>query len=214
MSLNKMFKCFLQNKKIDLRRGFTLVEMMVAIAVFSIVMVVATGALLNVIDANQKAQAIKTAINNVNFALESISKDMRVGTDYSCFVGGSWVGDCSSNGTGIRYRSPRGYLGTDGKKGYAYYRYNSTDKSIEECLENTDGKDCSAGLAKFNRITSDDIEIGPMNFYVIGTGVSSPKTQPRMILTLTGTAGKKEKIKTSFDLQTGVSQRARPFQSN
>lgn len=209
-----MFKHFLQKNKAKAGRGFTLVEMMVAIAVFSIVMVVATGALLNVIDANQKAQAIKTAINNVNFALESISKDMRVGTDYSCLVSGSWVGDCSRDGTGIKYRSPRGYLGADGKRGYAYYRYNSTDKSIEECLENTDGEDCGAVNAKFNRITSDDIEIGPMNFYVVGTGVSSPKTQPRMILTLTGTAGKKEKIKTSFDLQTGVSQRARPFQVN
>ena len=98
--------------------GFTLVEMMVAIAVFSMVMVTATSALLNVIDANNKAISIKTAINNITFALEGISKDMRVGSDYSCYdsISSSFVGSCPSGGSYIQYRSQRADLGVDNKR--------------------------------------------------------------------------------------------------
>ncbi|MFA7315154.1 MAG: type II secretion system protein, partial [Candidatus Magasanikbacteria bacterium] len=111
--------------------GFTLVEMMVAIAVFSIVMVAAMSALLNVIDANNKARAIKTAINNVNFALEGISRDMRMGTDYKCGFDEEPSGDCLSGGGNIiSYVSPR----ADYAEKKAYYKFNKDDGSIEECL--------------------------------------------------------------------------------
>ncbi|MFA7252447.1 MAG: type II secretion system protein [Candidatus Paceibacterota bacterium] len=172
--------------------GFTLVEMMVAVAVFSLVMVVAMSALINVIDANLKAQALKTAINNVHFALEGISKDMRMGSGYEC-IG---IADCSDGATGIKYKSPRAFPG-----GYAYYEFKAgqiwscLDKSAITCNSNTID----------SAITSEDVTITNMTFYVInGTGL-----QPRVVITLSGEAGKKDKIKTEFDLQTSVSQRVR-----
>ncbi len=51
------------------QRGFTLIEMIVAVAVFSIVMVVGAGALLSIVDANRRGQAQQTVINNLNFAI-------------------------------------------------------------------------------------------------------------------------------------------------
>ena len=197
------------------KKGFTLVEMMVAIAVFSIVMVVAMSALLNVIDANQKAQSIKTAINNVNFALEGISKDMRMGTDYSCLNSSKNVipeRDClKSEGYGVRYRSPRAYLNDDGTRKYAYYFYDKNNQKIQSCLEKEVTDDCLS--MNFSDITSPDIHITNMRFYVLGVSNSEnsigSKTQPRAIITLSGEAGNKEKIKTTFDLQTSISQRTR-----
>jgi prepilin-type N-terminal cleavage/methylation domain-containing protein len=181
------------------RRGFTLVEMMVAIAVFSIVMVTAMSALLNVIAANNKARAIKTAINNVSFALEGISKDMRMGTDYSCIDELNDNVTCSSEGNiGIKYKSPRAYSGQ-----YAYYKFEDT--AILECLEKEESDSC-AGNLDFMPITSSEVEITKATFYVLGT--ESDLKQPRMILTLSGKAGK-DKIATTFDLQTGISQRTR-----
>jgi prepilin-type N-terminal cleavage/methylation domain-containing protein len=194
-----------------MKKGFTLVELMVAVAVFSIVMVVATSALLNVIDANLKAQAIKTAINNVNFALESISKDARVGTDYSCLSNGEYVDTCLTNGEGIKYRSPRADVDGSGKRGFAYYNYNDITKRIDFCLEKA-GNPCSdSSLANFSPITSGDLEITSMEFYVLNDDNTTAEIeQPRIILTLSAiTAGGKEKVRTAFDLQTSVSQRTR-----
>jgi prepilin-type N-terminal cleavage/methylation domain-containing protein len=185
------------------KRGFTLVEMMVAIAVFSIVMVVAMSALVNVIDANHKAQAIKTAINNVNFALEGISKDMRMGTAYKCLNEEGVViddADCLSGGYGIRYRSPRAFL-NGSIRDYAYYLYDG--QQITSCLEKKEEDDCSNG--PFLPITSTEVDITNMRFYLLdGEG-----SQPYVIITLSGTAGAKDKIQTTFDLQTSVSQRIR-----
>ena len=206
-----MFKNFTK------KNGFTLVEMMVAIAVFSVVMLAAMGALINVIDANQKARSIKTAVDNVNFALEGISKDMRMGTDYECLgsTGTSLGGDCTrGQGYGVKYRSPRADL-VAGKRQYAYYLF--ANNKILACLEKTPITTCSYP-GDFMAITSDEVSIDKMVFYVTGVNNSSLapgnsaslRTQPYVIITLSGTAGgAKAKTQTTFDLQTSISQRTR-----
>jgi len=198
------------SKNLRTSKGFTLVEMMVAIAVFSIVMVTAMSALLNVIDANNKARAIKTAINNVSFALEGISKDMRMGTDYICGDDADNMiatsSNCSSSGGKIiGYKSPR----ADPPGGYVFYRFvidDTTNKGrIEECLERN--KTC--GINDFSPITSNEVDIRDVTFYVLGS--DDITKQPRMVITVSGEAGgNKDKIKTAFDLQTSISQRIRP----
>lgn len=184
--------------------------MMVAIAVFSIVMTVAMGALVNVIDANQKAQTIKTAINNVNFALESISKDMRVGTDYVCLDADlNQVENCLTGVVGIKYKTPRSP--SSGSRLDAYYYYNQAEQSIESCLQK-ESTDCET-LNEFSRITSPEVAITNMKFYLTGTATGS---QPYIIITLSGLAGtsSKQKTQTAFDLQTSISQRARILTTN
>jgi prepilin-type N-terminal cleavage/methylation domain-containing protein len=206
-------------------RGFTLVELMVAVAVFSIVMVTAASALLNVIEANRKAQAIKTAINNINFALEAISKDMRVGTEYECldedFNKINPDGNCGvSGGVAIRYRSVQAGDDTGNKKLYAYYYFDNkttgpNSRSIMGCVEDN-ANDCSNYDANYSRLTSEEIAITSARFYVVGNtapGVS-PKLQPRMVMTLTGKVNEGKKTETEFNLQTSVSQRARILQQN
>lgn len=194
------------------QKGFTLVEMMVAIAVFSLVMVTAMSALLNVIDANNKARAIKTAVNNVNFALESISRNARLAIDYGCGDDGVPTGDCPTGGNIIRYRTARadkaGLMELDGdgniKNKFVYYKFNEDENRLEECLEK--GQTCDY-TGPYTAITSSEVKITKARFYVLGT--SDPRMQPRIIMTISGEAGSKEKTKTKFDLQTSISQRIR-----
>lgn len=60
------------NRKLS-SRGFTLIEIMVAVSIFAIVALIATGALLTANRVNQRAQAIKLAMDNINFALDMIT---------------------------------------------------------------------------------------------------------------------------------------------
>ncbi len=225
---------FLRQKNSQKGAGFTLVEMMVAIAVFSLVMVVAMSALLNVIDADKKAQAVKTAINNVNFALESLSKDMRMGADYACGSitnGQDPSGDCLDGGDIIKYRSVKADSDPSANsiidRKFVYYRYVATGQlgntgkgRIQRCIEKGSINDCSIyrwenfDVGHFIDITSQEVDITDVHFYVAGADNSgdidvSTKTQPRMIMTVSGKAGSKAKIETTFDLQTSVSQRIR-----
>ena len=66
--------------------GFSLVEMMVAIAIFMVVAVVAVAALLKIVDADRKSQTLQDAVNNINFAMDSITREIRVGSAYTCCV--------------------------------------------------------------------------------------------------------------------------------
>jgi prepilin-type N-terminal cleavage/methylation domain-containing protein len=193
-----------QNKK---NKGFTLIEMMVAIAVFSIVMVMAMGALLNVIDSNNKARSIKTAINNISFALEGISKDMRMGTDYACGGGGNTVEeDCTGGVDTISFKSSKA------GNPYVYYRFNTANSQVESCISSAGTGACDGS---YSPLTSSELTLDSVKFYVLGVTHSKDpavtRTQPRVIIVIKGTAGNKNKVKTqtTFDLQTGISQTSR-----
>lgn len=67
-----------------MKKGFTLVEIIVAMMIFSIVAVVALAALIKIIDANKKAQTTQDAVTNLSFALEAMSREMRSGSAYYC----------------------------------------------------------------------------------------------------------------------------------
>lgn len=186
--------------------------MMVAIAVFSIVMVTAMSALLNVIDANNKARAIKTAINNISFALEGISKDMRMGTDYSCSSSGdipNFSGNCPDGGKALRFLSSK--LDSSNNRQYAYYKFIETDingKEVGQILSCIGGSNSSDCTGTYSAVTSSEVDLNNVTFYILNVGEAGK--QPRMLMTVNGEAGTKEKIKTTFDLQTGVSQINRP----
>src|ERR1035437_536037 len=73
-----------KNQKNSLKKGFSLVEMLVAVGIFMSIMTIAISSLISIIGANKKAQAIKSTIDSVTFAVENISRDMRMGIDYEC----------------------------------------------------------------------------------------------------------------------------------
>ena len=65
-------------------RGYTLIELIVAVGLFSFVMTLVSGAYFLMIGINRQAQSIATGINNLSFALETMSRTIRTGYDYDC----------------------------------------------------------------------------------------------------------------------------------
>jgi len=170
-------------------RGFTLIEMIVAVALFTVVATVSVGSLLSIVDANRKAQSLKSVMDNLHFALQGMSLALQVGRDYDCdllaFVHDNAT-DCNG-GKQLEFRS------ADNKQ--VVYSYNGT--SIERSIDGS----------PLIRITAEEVDIEEFNFYVVGSGSEDGK-QPLAIITVKGTAGDfSEKTKTSFFVQTAVSSR-------
>ncbi len=69
--------------------GFTLIEMIVALAVFSVIVTISIGALLTLIATNQQLQAEQSVMTNLSFALDSMTREIRTGTRYFCGAGGN-----------------------------------------------------------------------------------------------------------------------------
>ncbi|MEY3784194.1 MAG: hypothetical protein RLZZ230_516 [Candidatus Parcubacteria bacterium] len=72
------------------QQGFTLVEMIVSLGVFSIVITMAVGALLVMIASNGQLQAEQSVMTNLSFALDSMTREIRTGTNYYCDSAGSY----------------------------------------------------------------------------------------------------------------------------
>ena len=64
--------------------GFTLIEMIVSLALFATVSTVAVGSLLVLIDNNRELRGEQSLITNVSFALDMMARDIRTGFDYVC----------------------------------------------------------------------------------------------------------------------------------
>lgn len=95
--------------------GFTLIELMVSLTVFSIVMLISVGTLLTLIDANAKAQALYMATTNLSFALDVMTRDLRTGHYYRCEM----VAENGFNGN---------HFGVDGSPGNG-----SSDTYTKDC---------------------------------------------------------------------------------
>ena len=67
--------------------GFTLVELMVSLTIFITVVIAAVGSLYAVNNSSRKVQAMRGVLDNLTFAIESISRTVRTSNSVVC--GGS-----------------------------------------------------------------------------------------------------------------------------
>lgn len=167
------------------QKGFTLVEMIVAVFIFTIVMLVATGALISIVEANRKAQSVKSVMNNLNFSLDSMTRAIRVGNTYDC-----GIATCASDGSDAFT-----FISTDGEE--IEYRYNETDQSIERSID---------GGLSYQTLTAPEVDVEFLRFYVRGEVVGDNE-QPRVLIVVKGVAGTDDRTRTEFSLETMVTQR-------
>ena len=69
-------------KKSKTKKGFTLVEMMVSVAIFTIVITVGIGALVNMVQKYKVSQQEKQAADSLGFVLETLTREIRLGSNY------------------------------------------------------------------------------------------------------------------------------------
>jgi prepilin-type N-terminal cleavage/methylation domain-containing protein len=64
--------------------GFTLIEMIVSLGVFSVVVTTTVGAILVLVNTNLQLQAEQSVMTNLSFALDAMTREMRTGYKYYC----------------------------------------------------------------------------------------------------------------------------------
>jgi prepilin-type N-terminal cleavage/methylation domain-containing protein len=170
------------------KKGFTLVEMVVSMGIFSIVMVVAMGAFLKITEVNKRAQNVKNAVNNVNFTLEAISRELRTGKNYTL------------NGPGqITFLAGVNSSGVD-----QYYSYKiSQNASGRGSIQKGIGTTASVPSNVFADATASNVDIKTLRFALTSDDYD------RITIQVGGEAGSIDRLKTTFDVQTTVSQRLR-----
>src|SRR3989338_301034 len=130
-------------------RVFTLIELIVALGLFSIIMVITTGSFVRFLKTERQALSFVSVNNNLGAAIEQMAKEIRTGKNFST-DGAS----CPSSGT-------LSFVNTKGTN-VVYYLENTTVKR---------GPDCSSGQG----ITGSKVSVGYLNFIVSNNGNYPPR---------------------------------------
>ena len=175
----------------DKNRGFTLIELIVSIAVFSMVMLASMGAVLTVLNANRKSEALRAVMDNLSFTLDTMTRSVRFGSSYHCTASGnlSSPNDCPAGDSNLTV------LDSDGNQVTFYL----SSGQIMRIVNN--------GTAF--ALTSPDVNIQAMTFWVLGSATYSQGDllQPRVIVLIKGYVAGANMTDSSFILETTISQR-------
>ena len=173
------------------QRGFTLIEMMVSISIFTIVATLASGTFVIMAEAQRKAQSIKLVVDNVNFALDGMVIAMRTSKNYQvgCLDGGSY------KAVSFDYKDSSGTTKTT-----SYVIIGETLKKVDGVI------DCDATNG-FSVISEDEVDIDADKSGFVLSPPPPITFKPWVRLNLTGTAQSSQNNITEFNIQTFVSKR-------
>lgn len=174
--------------------------MIVASALFAVVMLVSTTTLLSLVSANRKAQSLQSVMNNLNVALDGMVRAMRMGSEYNC--GGDAEPDCATL-PDERFS----FLTFEGKRWIYWLEVENGIGRIYKSESVDADPDDNNRIA----ITAPTIDIDSLQFYVVGTDQGeedAERIQPKVVIAIKGIAGAdKIKTRTEFSMQATAVQR-------
>lgn len=205
------------------QKGFTLVEMIVSLGLFTIVLFITTSAFLAIVSADRKSRVTRVAIDNLNLTLENMARKIKTGTVYYCGENATGARDCplgapsssfsfndqtSTPSAPVRiiYKLAQGSGAIGGGVGCGN-GYSVT----QGCILRSDN-----GGTTFMLSTSPEIDITGLNFLVSGSapwGVAAgqDKKQPTVVIAINGSLGSSATMfsaKSAFKIQTVLTARA------
>ncbi len=183
--------------------GYTIIETMISVSLFTVIVTIALGSLLNANLLHRKSQNMRSILDNLSFTMEDMSRNLRVGYNYYC-IPASLVFPSSgstlsgSNCPGIAFVPVSG-----GSSEWAYEIVTANGGSTYYIRRSTDGG------ATWVQLTPDEINVNSISSFTI-IGAEPPpgnSRQPFVTIKLVGSITTSNGGTSPFSLQTSVSQR-------
>lgn len=179
------------------KKGYTLIEILVAISIFFIVIAAPTGLFVGSLKGQQKALSTQELLDNVSYNLEYISRAIRMAKKDlagDCIEEGSNYENPGYNISKIRFLNYRGHC-------QEFLLYNDRlgiKISTDEDEEN---------LGEFLPLTSDDLEIESVKFQLSGQKQGDIfQPQATIFLKIRG-KGLSPELQPEIKIQTTITQR-------
>jgi len=115
-------------KTLNHKKGFTIIELLVSVSIFIIVVFFSLGSVVVIFSSNRKSENLRVSVDNANFAMETMARDIRFGKGFDCTSGCTELNFTGSNSTDISYKVDNGIIkkevGTGGYLPLTIEKYN------------------------------------------------------------------------------------------
>jgi len=187
------------------QRGFTLIEVLVSLSIFTVVVTISVSVLYSLIDANARSRNSQSVATNLSFMLDSMTREIRTGTHYYCAttlsqslptaLNDNATQDCTlGNGVSLSFNEGGRSLTRNANSRRIAYRLN--DGHLQRRL----------GAGSWVDLTADDVVIEKLQFRV-GGATASDDFAPTVTVYIKGRVGDEETTRDDFDIQTTITQR-------
>lgn len=189
--------------------GFSLIEVLVSLSIFTIVMTISIGSLMVLIGANARAQNTQSVMTNISFALDSMTREIRTGTDYYCDdyaslpTAGAATHNCDIGDTALAFNEGGQSLTEDASSRRVAFRLQ--DGELQRRLGNGDGDADANEEEDWEAVTSPNINIEVLRFVVTGADKGEGEA-PTATIYIEGVAGIEDGSESEFSIQTTVVQ--------
>lgn len=168
-------------RKKNTQRGFTLIELMVSLSIFTVVVLASAGSVFVINNAAHQVDAMRSVLDNLNFALDSMVRTIHTAEGVSCkkFTDGNDAQNCA-------FGTPASTFFVNSKIGLPE---GDTD-SIQYAIKKVNGK---GQLVKYVNggsalaLTDPAIDVQKLTIYITGAKTSD-KVQPSVTIIIKGVA--------------------------
>lgn len=171
----------IQNTRYE-QKAFTLLEMLVAFAIFSAVMLSVTAVFIASLRTQRRSSGSEVIVGTVRFALEFMERELRTARRFA---------DENGDGSVLKFCNDRGQIA----------RYRVAASRFER---KANGSGCAEGASEYETLTSPDVVISDFRFRLLGESDADAK-QPRVTLSFKASPLVDPTI--VFNFATTVSQR-------
>lgn len=168
-------------------KGFTLIEMLISVALFSIVATIVAAAYLNLVNLDRRTRTTNDLVNNMNFVLDTMERSIRTGSNFSC---GSGNGTCQS----FTFTDQDGCITT----------FALTNAQITEAVSGG-ASGCQSSAAQ--SLNDPRISISNLRFIVTGVGTSN-NLEPQVLMLVSGSLRPApNQAPVTFSVETAATER-------
>ncbi len=182
-----MFKCL----NVKMNRGFTLIEMLITVVIFSIVIGTATGVFVSAIRLQKYNLAYQQLLDQTSYAMEYMGRAIRMAKRGGCIIGSNYY-EGVDQGTGHSIK-----FATYHNECWGFFLEDST-KRLKVWKETGEGE------GEYY-LTSDDFDVTSFNVVVSGDEIDDD-LQPRVTIFME-IQGRGSGYQPKMKIQTTISQR-------
>ena len=185
-----------------MNKSYTLIEVLVAVSIFTIVIAAPAGFLVGSLKGQQKALASQKLLDNTSYTLEYISRALRMAKkELNCsdITNPATCSCLKTQGYGYNYENPNGDIS-------AIRFINYREACQEFFLEGARLKESKDGIE--NYLTTEDLEIISLKFRLSGQSqTDNDQSRVTLFLEIKGGKGQSPELRPLIKIQTTISQR-------